>query len=124
MERKNLGLVMQLSDEQNALLQSLVDLLLTTEGGGAWLSGARQITLDLLDGPLIDQADVLLRGIDALASESWAVFGCALPDLPPSQRQELLFRLQSGSARTLWPVPHQSFLDALNKLIDSIANSE
>jgi hypothetical protein len=69
------------------------------------------------------KAETLLRGIDALGSESWAVFGCALPDLPASQHQELLFGLQSGSIRTGWPVPHQSFLDALNQLIDSIARS-
>jgi hypothetical protein len=112
---------MRLTAEQDKVLQAAVGRLLQPSdeaAAGEWKAAIAQCIAEQLDPETSERAEGFTAGLDSLAAESWAVFGCSLLDLHGGQQDELLARVEDGMVRTKWRMSPRDFIEMLVKLTD------
>jgi hypothetical protein len=95
---------MTLEPQQEAVLQAAAGRLLVPNdqaAAGDWKAEIARGVVKQLEADAAKAAR-FVAGLDALAQESWVIFGYAFLDLPGGQQDELLARVENENVRTQW----------------------
>ncbi len=93
------------TQRQNEILEAVVNRIIPADQDpGGWEGGVGDYLFHQFEGDLKPLLPFYVLGLDALDSESLALYSAEFDRLPTVLRDELLAHLEVGKVITVWPI--------------------